>query len=488
MLDLTNFIQTINEGRRKKEDVDVTLVDDVDVNKIPGATQGGKEVPVKKANQVRKGAGADENGTNQLWAIEPPVGDDTDGQQWTLIDMSKLTENQAELASRFHSEQDFLALGEAGWGKTSEITAMAHKFGYTIITVYLDKAEATDLGGIPVPVKDEKLGRSYMDYLMPTWAVYMAEHPNTKFLLFFDEMNQAADDVQNALMPIIEKKVICGVQFDNYLVGAAGNYSFENRSVGRLSKPLEKRLMPFDWEVRTPDTWRSHFEWAHKKYDSIIGPEVINETAKLSKYWNAPRDITKLIYNWAAKNKGRAFDTPKRLAQRLINGCVYEEVDTDSRTFKDDINKFAEWLINWANNDGKLSKAEDRRGRSKGEDNVDKESKDLFIDCLQKGYFLNSKANGGDGKKYLVTPENIIGVKGGGGIFDIEIFHITPEILKKIIRTMEDAGTPPKFNNNKEGEEYARKKGWEIVEFMSTDKPLISKKIKYFKDEVANED
>ena len=456
MLTLTNFIQSLNEEKEK-----ITPLDKVDIDKIPGATQDGKEVSVDKAAHVRRGVSASDNGTNKIWAVEPPMGENADGNQWTLINMSKLTENQQELASRFYSKQDFLALGEAGWGKTTEIIAMAHKFGYTVLTVYLDKAEATDLGGIPVPVKNEKLGRSYMDYLMPTWAVYIADHPDTKFLLFFDEMNQAPDDIQNALMPIIEKKVICGVQFDNFMVGAAGNYSFENRSVSRLSKPLEKRLMPFDWEVRTPETWRSHFAWAHKEYDSKIGPEVIDKTAKLQKYWNAPRDITKLIYNWAVANKGHVMDTPKRLALRIINGCLCEDIGENSRVVKDDINKFAEWLIDWANNDGKTESIKSSRSRSKGDDNVDKETKELFIDCLKDGYFYWSKSQGGDGNKYLCTPENIIGDE-NGGIFNIDIYHVTPEILKKIIRNMEDAGTPPRFKNNKEGEKIAKEKGWII--------------------------
>ena len=36
----------------------------------------------------------------------------------------------------------------------------------------------------------------------------MKNHPDKQFLLFFDEMNQAADDVMNALMPIVLRNVV----------------------------------------------------------------------------------------------------------------------------------------------------------------------------------------------------------------------------------------------------------------------------------------
>ena len=41
-------------------------------------------------------------------------------------------------------------------------------------------------------------------------------------------MNQAQPCVMNALMPIVLKNVICNVQFDNFMVGAAGNFEDEN--------------------------------------------------------------------------------------------------------------------------------------------------------------------------------------------------------------------------------------------------------------------
>lgn len=446
----------------KDGDVKVTDVDDVNIKDIAGVTQGGKEMSVNSATRVKKGVSADDNGTKGIWAVDPPAGDDADGQQWTLIDPSSLSKNQRRVASMLDSERDFVTFGEAGWGKTSEIMTMAHKFGYTVITVYLDKAEATDLGGIPIPVKNDK-GRSYVDYLMPAWAAYMIEHPDTKFLLFFDEMNQADPGVQNALMPIVLNKTICGVKFDNYMVAAAGNFSYENSSVNELSGPLKARFKVFTWQTRTSDTWASHFAWAHKNYDDKIGPEIIDKVESLEEYWGSPRDVTLNIYDWAvnAKRKGRILDTPEDIAEDLMENTVYKDADKDSRTLKNAINEFAEWLVKWANNAGK-AKAEERRRASKTMENITPEVKNTFIRTLQDGYFEFKKSDGGDGKKYLATPENIIGDE-NGGIFDINEYKVTPEILKKIIQQMEDSGKGPRFANNKEGEATAKKNGWIII-------------------------
>ena len=112
----------------------------------------------------------------------------------------------------------FFIQGEAGWGKTSIITGLAKSLGKTVITVYLDKAEATDLGGIPVPAKSKR-GADYVKHLLPEWAKLIYDNPKTNFLLFFDEMNQAAPDVMNALMPIVLKTEICGIKFKQSFVG-----------------------------------------------------------------------------------------------------------------------------------------------------------------------------------------------------------------------------------------------------------------------------
>lgn len=462
--------EQINEYRTKKidnyysgaEDKPIVKSDDIkskDIKKLK-ANIGGKVVDADKAIKqikTKRGKSAEDNGTQGLWAIDAPIGDET---EITVDELKESNdENLKNVVKAIEFDQDFFVIGEAGWGKTSIIESVAKRAGRTVLTVYLDKAEATDLGGIPVPKTGifGKFKKTVIDYAMPGWALYMLAHPDEDFLLFFDEMNQAAPDVQNALMPIILKKVICGVQFDNYIVGAAGNYGYENEAVFDLSKPLKSRFEMIKWEARTPEQWAAHFRWAHKKYDSIIGPEIIDECAKYEEYWASPRDLTRRIYDVCALIKKKDFKilTSKRTFINSLNeNLIYDGEDGNFKSGKERkiesaVNSLADVIYDWIENKGKIisSGSGRRKSSTKGMDMVDPNIKNKIIKMLNTGFYED------DGKKYLVTLENVIADEKNdvGGLFDVNDYHITREVLEKIVQEMDDAGKHVKFKTIEAG-------------------------------------
>ncbi len=87
-----------------------------------------------------------------VWAVEEP----TDDEVAKGVDRDTLNKNKKRILMHLKSNKPFFVQGEAGWGKTSIITKLAHECGRSVITVYLDKAEATDLGGIPVPAESKR--------------------------------------------------------------------------------------------------------------------------------------------------------------------------------------------------------------------------------------------------------------------------------------------------------------------------------------------
>ena len=185
MKSLNTFVNEINEGiineyRTKKTDKE--------------------EAPELKDV---KGQDEEENGSGGVWAIEPPTEDDIVNG----IDKNTLTRNKKRILMRLKSKKPFFIQGEAGWGKTSIITQLAHQCKRTVITVYLDKAEATDLGGLPVAKKSKK-GADYVATLMPAWAKVMYDNPETQFLLFFDEMNQAGISLQQRMIKTCAKESV----------------------------------------------------------------------------------------------------------------------------------------------------------------------------------------------------------------------------------------------------------------------------------------
>ena len=108
--------------------------------------QNGKVTDKEKALD----AGEKPNAAKRVkWAVDEPTSDDA----LKYANKEDWTDNMKEIRKRLRTGLPFFILGHAGWGKTAIIKQIAKKFGYSIITVYLDKALPEDLNGIPVPME-----------------------------------------------------------------------------------------------------------------------------------------------------------------------------------------------------------------------------------------------------------------------------------------------------------------------------------------------
>ena len=297
--------EVIKDPQLKKKFGEIELLD-------PETDLGKEEQKIinKKAANAKRTKGKEEkewtpNGA--AWAIEPPY---DDGAVEDIPD-EDYNDNLLDLQAKFDADEPFFIQGRAGWGKTSIIEDMAKRAGRHVITVYLDKAQATDLGGIPVPIEEN--GVAKIVNAMPDWAAYMLAHKNDKFLLFFDEMNQAQPDVMNALMPIVLKNVICNIQFDNFMVGAAGNFEEENENgISELSGPLKSRFKPIIiWNSGTEDDWRSTFKYLHKKWDKKFGKKVVDEFEKRAMLFDNPRELEHKVFKAIDNIREKAKNNPK---------------------------------------------------------------------------------------------------------------------------------------------------------------------------------
>ena len=345
------------------------------------------------------GKDAKKNGTGGKFAIDEP----TDNDAVEPLSKDKLNKNMKRLLMKFKADEPFFIMGEAGWGKTSIIKSMAKRFGRTVITVYLDKCEATDLGGIPVP-REDKRGNAYVDSAMPAWAQYMLEHDDKQFLLFFDEMNQADGAVMNALMPIVLETEVCGVKFDNFIVGAAGNFDHENDAVNELSGPLKSRFKPIIvWETGGDAEWKQAFDFMHKEWDSKLGedgPEYINLLYENRDLFQNPREVEHKILKWCSKmvdtDDKDLFDVEDYLDR--LEGLAKEDLN---RTQEDKLKKLAEATYNLVNG---LSLSPERK-RSKGKEMMDETLKNTIKKAMRNGFMTNGP-DSSDKRKYGISKEN----------------------------------------------------------------------------------
>lgn len=339
------------------------------------------------------------NGTGGKFAIDEP----TDNDAIEPLSKDQLNKNMKRLLLKFKADEPFFIMGEAGWGKTSIIKSMAKRFGRTVITVYLDKCEATDLGGIPVP-REDKRGNAYVDSAMPAWAQYMLEHDDQQFLLFFDEMNQADGAVMNALMPIVLETEVCGVKFDNFIVGAAGNFDHENDAVNELSGPLKSRFKPIIvWETGGDAEWKQAFDFMHKEWDGKLGedgPAYIDLLQENRDLFQNPREVEHKILKWCSKmidtDDKDLFDVEDYLDR--LEGLTKEDLN---RTQEDKLKKLAEATYNLVNG---LPLSPERK-RNKGKEMMDETLKNNIKKAMRNGFMTNGP-DSSDKRKYGISREN----------------------------------------------------------------------------------
>ena len=407
----------------------------------PGSKNKAKDYDMDKIDNKD----AEKNGTGGAIGFNEPK--DNEAQDVDL-DKSQLDKNTKRLLMKFKAEDDFFIIGKAGWGKTSIIKSLSKKYGYEVITFYLDKCEAADLGGIPVAGKDEK-GRPKQIILPPPFADKIAENPKQKYLLFFDEMNQASPDVMNALMPIVLEHEIAGQKYDNFFCGAAGNFESENGAVSELSGPLKSRFKPLIvWETNDEDSWAGVFKYLHKQWDDKLTKKLVDAFEENAELFDNPREIEQKIferYIWKMIQKKDNFDVDEwqdhllRMAKDELTRNQEENV----------IPQLAELIYDTVKGGGS-EKKEEGGGRSRGRDTdinmIPNNVKNAIRQGMKYGYIEQIE----DGKKvkYGISRENI---------GSIEETILNAEMLERIINKFEADGITFKFEKDSEWKEKGYK-------------------------------
>lgn len=442
MKNLGNFINTtelkpLSEGRRPKQ---------IDIDKIDGKD-------------------AEKNGTDGKIGYNEPV---DNSAMKVDIPKDQLDTNKKRLLMKFKAEDDFFIVGKAGWGKTSIIKDFAKRFGYEVITQYLDKCEAIDLGGIPVPGKDEK-GHPTQIILPPPFAKPLSENPDQKFLLFFDEMNQAQPDVMNALMPIVLEHEIAGRKYgptdkngkvieSNFFVGAAGNFEDENDAVNELSGPLKSRFKPIIvWKTHDEESWKNAFQYLHKEWDAKISKTLVDKFEQAAMLFDNPREVElklfeRYIYRMIQRDDNFDVDEWYDHLLRVIDKDESELRRTDVKTMQE----LAEACFRAVKNKGK--DAEETTGRrkrgSKDVNMIDNGLKNLIKTAMSDGYIPQDEDKDGNAvkdkndpkydhtTKYGISRENIFVV---GEMDDSEI---NAEQMERLVNKFEADGVKFKYETN----------------------------------------
>ena len=408
------------------------------------------------------GKSAENNGSKGKFGLNEPT--DDSAMKDAGLPKAMKSANVQKLTWKMKNHADFFIQGRAGWGKTSIIQDIAEKMGLEVITIYLDKMRAEDLGAMPVPDKDEK-GRAFQHAALPEFAEPIFQNPDKKYLLFCDEMNQATPDVMNALMPIILEHSIAGkypiepktgkpkAKDQNFFVGAAGNFEDENQGgVSDLSKPLASRFKPIIiWETHTDEAWADAFRYLHKTWDNQIGKKVVDKFEEEHNLFDNPREIERSAFAMllclktdempkdidpevADMIKSESFDV--NTYQWALEGIAKEELSAKESSR---IAKLAEWCFDYINNGGKDEEDDDRK-RSKDIEMVPQEIKDAIKTGMKNGWLPLEDEKTHKTRKYGISKENIASIA----------MDINAEQIERIVKKYEADGIQWKYKTNKE--------------------------------------
>lgn len=419
---------------------EVVTVDGKHVKKLPNG-----EVNIGQY----AGVPAKNNGSHGLWGLEEPTEEDA----VTPFDEEEMNDNEDKLAWCLDAGMPFFIQGRAGWAKTALIKRVAKHYKYSILTVYLDKAEATDLNGIPV-AREDKDGDMVQDIAWPAWAKIIRDNPEKKFLLFFDEMNQARPDVQNALMPIVnpDQHQICGHKLDNYLVAAAGNLEEENIGVTDLQGPLMSRFYYIQWESNTPNTWKSAFKYLHSKWDGVLGEDCISDFEKVSMNFNNPREVEQFVFTPLSKVKNGEFKN-RYNTEFFYKNCLKPLVRKDpegkiSRIIDDDIKKLANKCANYVKNGIWGDKETIRSRKDRASVPLDENDERAIKNAARVGY-LSLQFGENDSKHYIgISKESLKRVLTSEKLMDDTAMNA--EQAERYIKMLETNGIKFKYNTDKD--------------------------------------
>ena len=409
--------------------------------------------------------------------LDPKVDDSV--MKETDMEEEDMGENEAAIQERFDFEKPFFILGHAGWAKSSIVKRLAKKNGYRVLVVYLDKAVKEDLGGMPIVIDDPKYkGEKTVKMVPPEWAKEIIYNPNDKFLLFFDEMNQADPEVMNALMPIVQDNYIPGAnrnanekddlkrnRCDNFLVGAAGNYHSENKATHELSGPLLSRFKPLIiWEDNNDAAWEDTFKFWRKDYEPILGKKFMDAFWPYHSLFDNPRELNEKLWDPFIRIKKKGLQNSKRYTADRIARYIYggKGSDAEDRLIKKDIDsadalkyskEMAEIIYDWLHegeqksaggagengNEGEEENGLRRRGSSSI--SLDETVRAMIDSAVTKGY-IDGQTWDMPGKLYAIGPDNIY------KIFDPA--EVNAESIKAYLKHLESKGITWKYKSVEE--------------------------------------
>lgn len=213
------------------------------------------------------------------------------------------TEVAESLRVCIKARQPVMIYGQPGIGKSDIVRQVADELKKEVIDVRLSQMDPVDLRGIPTIGKDGSTVWS-----APNWFPRKKDQ-----LLFFDEMNSAAQSVFAASYQIFLDRCIGDhvLPPDTVIIGAGNNVS-DRALVNTMPTPLKNRLLHIDMEINLDDwaTWAVKHGLDHRVLGFVrFRPNLLSEFSRVNATENKKKDEAKKHH--ADQKDLKGFATPR---------------------------------------------------------------------------------------------------------------------------------------------------------------------------------
>jgi len=263
-------------------------------------------------------------------------------QTITTVNPSKLKVMINHVINR---KRPLFIAGPPGIGKSDIVAEVARSQKRPLIDIRLPLLEATDIRGIPhlaeVTIRDAEGNVVKNEHNVPLtekifkWSnpTDLPTDPNSRALVFFDEMSAAPPSVQAATYQIILNRRIGSYQLpDNVVMIAAGNRVKDKGVAYNMPTPLANRFIHATLAVDFDD-WQ---EWAimNRIHEHVVGylsyqpNDLFDFDPRRESYaFATPRSwsfVSELLYEPQEDGSYRETDLPADVLGDLIKGTVGE--------------------------------------------------------------------------------------------------------------------------------------------------------------------
>lgn len=160
-----------------------------------------------------------------------------------INEIKKILKNQFQNWDQLRHEarRPLLFVGPSGWGKSSIVVQTSKELGIPMLHLMGSLLRNEHVSGIPARTSEETAKFLILDHLKP---IFRTKEP---FILFIDELGQAAPEVQAGLQSVIYDKSINGEKIpDHVRIVAATNRPQDNAEAVNLLGPLLARTTRLD--------------------------------------------------------------------------------------------------------------------------------------------------------------------------------------------------------------------------------------------------